>query len=219
MLNDLSKREKVLIGVLLILLILYVYYYFFLSPVFKQINEVKNNISEDMIQIDKINSTEAEIKKLNTEYDACKLKFADASNKLPENERNPEISYNLKALGDKNSITIDGITYAVPADYKAANQNGAQANNTQKTAPGDIKLNVVPVQINIEGAYPSIMNFVNSIENGSRISRVDGINITSTDKGLNAAINVSYYFTEGIDNNRASYTFNKGAYGKTDLFK
>lgn len=219
MLNNLSKREKALIEIFLGLLILYIYFYFFLSPVFKEIGKAKNNISEDMIQINNINSTEVEIKKLTAEYDTCKLKFADASNKLPENERDPEISYNLKVLGDKSIITIDGITFSAPADYKAANQNGTQGNNEQKAAPGDIRLNVVPVQITVEGAYPSIMNFVNSIENDSRISSVDGINMTSTDKGLNAAINVSYYFTEGIDNNTASYTFNKGTYGKTDLFK
>ena len=219
LLSNLSKREKFLIGILLTFLILYVYYYFFLLPVFRNINEVRNNISEDMVQLDKIKNTEAEIKKLTTEYDACKLKFADAARELPESERNPEISLNLKVLGDKNGITLNGITFSNPEGYKSSNQNGTQANNTQKTAAGDIELNVVPVQIDAAGAYPSIMNFVNSIENDSRISRVDGLNITSSDKGLNAAINASYYFTKGIDNNPASYTFNNGTYGKPDIFK
>lgn len=219
MLSSLSKREKVLIGILLSFLVLYLYYNFFLSPVFKEINQVKNNISEDMIQLDKIKNTEAEIKKLTVEYDACKLKFADAAKELPESERNPEISYNMKVLGDKNSITLNGITFSDPQEFNSSNQNGTQANNTQKTAPGDIKLNVIPVQINAIGAYPSIMNFVNSIENDSRITCIDGININSSDKGLNAAISASYYFTEGIDNIPASYNFNKGTYGKPDIFK
>ena len=76
-----------------------------------------------------------------------------------------------------------------------------------------------PAIIEVTGDYLSIMNYITSIEKDHRIAEVNDVNISNESGVIKGVINVKYYYVDGMNANTTSYDFNKGAYGKGNLFK
>ena len=102
--NNLSKREKLLVIVGAILIILYPYYNLFLKPISQKIKIVNQSISDKKIEYNSIEKLKVSNIVNTKKVEELKIKYDEAMKALPENERNPEISYSLNTFATQNNI-------------------------------------------------------------------------------------------------------------------
>lgn len=216
--NSLSKKEKYLIYVLVICIFLYIYYSLFLNPIFKKIDVVKSDIKSCSIEVNKIRNAETIISNQKDEAESLKAALEEAFNAIPDTEKNPEIAYNLRQLGDINRVSIENLGFE-----EAMNLNEEEDKNTenqQSNNPQYSKIYAVPVTVEVLGDYNSIMNFISSIEKDTRISNISTVSINerANDPKLSGTVNMNYYYSDKITDKKVDYDFNTGAYGKPSLF-
>jgi type IV pilus assembly protein PilO len=218
-LKNLSQREKFVVALLLILGVCYIYATFFLLPIFKNISTSRSIIDRYKSNLSQMGSIEASNMKAKEVLVDLTKKYSAYIKKIPLMERDPEIIYNFKLLADKASTHINNIVINDPLIGK----------------PGIVlsqKLFVLPVTLSINANnYISIMNFLNSLEHDKRVAEVQGISIQNTigsgNQGIgtavtsvtNANLSVNYYYLESTSPQAINYEFNKGVYGKPDMFK
>ena len=103
---------------------------------------------------------------------------------LPENERNPEISYSLNTFATQNNISIVSVAFGQSANYSAVsstnNSSTATANTNEVNSSIDStkqQLIFVPVTVTISGDYAATLNFISRIEGDSRLAEVVNISM------------------------------------------
>jgi len=228
-LSNLSNRERLLVILGAILIILYPYYNFFLKPIRLEINTVNQSISDKKLEYNLIEKLKVTNVRNSKKLEEIKAKYNQAVKALPENERNPEISYSLNSISTKNNIKLISVTFGEIAGYFAKSSvNDSKAttkkSNTNATSSSisstDQKLMVVPVTVIINGDYASTLNFINSIEGDIRLAEVVNVSMSSQGetKVLQATIILNYYSTQGTTKYKPSYDFKDDKAGKTDLF-
>lgn len=227
----LSKSEKILIGILLAALIGYFYYQYIISPAMNKIQTANTNITNYKTELTELKILATSNIKLEESLKDLKTKQTEYISIIPESERNPQIIRDIKVISDNSKIAITSITFGKGVEYKLAVDPKAPA--AQATS---VKPMTVPVNMAISGDYNSIMNFIKSLEDSSRITQVDSVNVTSSaaptastatttnliktgETNLTVAITASIlYVTDGtiVEN---QYDFNNGSYGKDNLFR
>lgn len=222
--KNLSKREKFLIATLLILAFGYAYVTLLLLPIIKGINSTSSNINKYNNEIKIQTSNKAILESKKKSLDDIKNKLKELSIAIPEDERNPELAYNLKSEADKTKVSVTSVSVGQPAplDAKNSTQNDGGNNNTPQALAGRIM--IIPVSVQVNGNYNSIVNFIASVENGKRVAEVSDVNLSggsaaNAQSAVQAAINIRFYYIEGGDKRDTKYDFNNGSYGKDDLFK
>lgn len=214
--KSLSKREKVLIIVMLACGLFYGYFSLFLKPILNEYSKLNSNINAYKIQLNYINAANLNNKKLENNLPDLEKKLNDAMKLLPSSERNPEISYNIKQFADKNKVIINEITFGKQSNYSEASQVST-GNSHEISKESSNNLMYLPATVTVSGDYTSIINFIASIENENRIAYINSVNFTVAGNTLQANINTNFYFVNGTMQD--NYDFNKGSYGKDNLFK
>lgn len=241
MMKNLNKREKYLVILLGTVIILFVYFKYFLMPVLDNINNSRADIDKYNSQISQLKITEIANSESKRELTKIKLSYKDALLKLPPLEKNPEIAYNIKPFADANNVNLESVSFSdgtlfTPGTGSTQNSNGLVNNSN---------LYSTTVNINVSADnYFDMMNFVNALENDKRLNEItvfsiqsqnnnpaDATTQASTDDNpkskiqlstnmqiINANIAINYFYN--LDNKvKPNYDFNKGSYGKTDVFK
>lgn len=221
--KGLSLREKVLVIILLIAALGFGYYRFFLSPMLDKMSEKKASIESLQVQERKIKQASSEKEKLNSKLKDLTVLYNASILEVPMQYRNSEIAYQLKALCDANSTVLSSISLGTgsPASGNTPGGTSTDGTNTQGTKPAAGSIYSVPVVISITGSYNEIMNLVNAIESDTRTSEVQSLGITASSSGggLSANISLTFYYIDNNEDAEETYNFNKGTYGKGDLFK
>lgn len=234
--GSLGKREKVLLGILSIILLFYAYYALFLNTAIKKMQELGEDIDKARIEVNKIRNAKEIIKNQKDQIEELKDSLNMAFKAIPEAERNPEIAYNMKKLADENKIYFSTISFAEAEDYDSLKDDGKKTENNQNTneqnqgnstgkSNGETnsskKLYIVPAVVSTEGDYNTTMNFISSIENDSRISLVNSINMVldSQTGKIKSNTNIYLLYSDKVSDKEIDYEFNQGIYGKGDLFK
>ena len=232
--KSLSSTEKILLALLGIVVIFYLYYGFYMNPMLQKRSASEKNIKKYEEDINSSKNIAKENEKLKLQIADLTAKSAEQDKLLPKSERQPEYIKDIKAAADKNSITINAISFGkakeVTVDSKnASNQNNNQQNSSDKnnqTSSNASKQNTAvnavytsPLSISITGDYKSIVAFVSAAENGNRFTDISSLNIAAQDKTISANININYYYSNVLAKKDITYDFNKGSYGKDDLFK
>lgn len=176
--------------------------------------------------VNHINTVKISNKKLNDNLAKLQEKYETAAKALPKSARNPEVTYDIKALADSNTVTINSLTIGSGTEYKHQTNNAQNENNsstnTKANSPGNAvngKLMNLPVTVNISGDYVNMMKFIGDIEKDKRIAEVNNINFVVANTGaLQGTISVNYYYAD-YSNTENKYEFNNGSYGKDNLFK
>lgn len=231
---NLSKRERYLIILIAILAAFYLYYSLFLSPILNKIKDEKSKVETYTFQLNNINLVKNTNKTLNVELKNLKEKNEENLNTLPDFERNPEIAYKLKSIADNNKITLNNINFSDPAIYNnSANSSNTQQNNNSSS--NEVKSSVtnfpkgsllnIPVNLRVVGSYDNLLKFVAAIENGDRISIINTIKLDLQTNDTNSTdiiitdITLDYFYINSSTTDKPDYDFNKGTYGKDNLFK
>lgn len=239
--NNLKKSDKYLLLFLAVLMIVFVYLKYFLMPILDDINKNNADIDKYNSQINLAKVMEISNNKLRQERDKVKQSYNVALTKLPSLEKNPEIAYNIKPLADSNNISLESVTLSDGVLYTAPTYT-----SKKNIVPIDTtNLYTAGVNITVTSAnYSDMMDFVNSLETDKRINEITNFSIqyqkstatventqsSSTDGTIsqtitnaaivNANISINYFYNLNSGNNlKPKYDFNKGVYGKDDLFK
>lgn len=222
--KNLSKSEKALLIIMLTCGIMFVYYRYFLSPILKDIASAGENIVTLQNQKDNLSIVKLSNKNLTKEIDALKVKFSEAAKSLPQTERNPELIYEFKKMGDPNKVIVKSVDIPDVKEYTEGNNSTskeASSSNGQKTVTKNSgKLMIYPVIITVTGDYNSIMNYTKAVESASRIAQVTDLSIKRYPgtQVLEGRLIINYYFVDLNLDGDIKYEFNTGTYGKPSLF-
>lgn len=218
MLNSLSKKEKLLVSIVIVIGVIAVYFNFIFVPSIKSIKD-KNVIIEDYNkQIQIIADTKSKNNKLKVELVTLQAKSDETSKQLPYSERIPEIARNIKPLVDSSGVTFGPIGFGKAAEYLFTVPGQAKTNSK-------VRLMSLSVSLSETGDYPSLMKLIDSIEtNGiktdKRIAAIDTVAFSPSGTSLQATIGLHYYFLTGSKENVLKYEFvDSGVYGKDNPFK
>ena len=220
--NKLSLREKVLVIVLLIVAIIYGYYKFYLGPALTSIDEKKKSIATLKVQEQRIKDAPSVKEKLTSQLNEVTVLYNAAVLEIPQQYRNSEIAYDLKALCDANSTVLKSISLgagsSVNSNPSQTSTEGGASNTTNAQASSG--LYSVPVVLSITGSYNATMNLINAIENDTRTALIDTIGMAAgaSGEGLTTNISLTFYYLDNGEKAEETYDFNKGTYGKTDLY-
>lgn len=219
--NSLEKREKLLLIILALLITGYVYTSFFLNPIMKKISEKNVSINEKSSAMLDIEKLKIENKINKAKLEKIKLQYDESLKELPNGERNPEISYELKKTADANNISISTIAFGKEVQYLQAGLKTAGENKAvSKKNNSDNLLMVLPVTLQVNGDYKALINFISDVEKGKRIAEIQDIKLTkNTDKSnsVTGDISLKYYYVNS-ENSKQIYEFKDSSAGKNNLF-
>lgn len=215
--KNISKRENILIGSMLVAIVLYIYYTLFLSPVIGKQLITKSAINNYIAEINSLKAAKLSNTDLQAKLQQAQTKYNDAIKVLPLTERQPDIAYRLKSLSDLNKVTLKTVNFGQAAESGNNKTNNAANQNVNNSLNKNLMISTA--NIAISGTYNNVMNFVSSVEKDSRIAEITNATLTSNSSELTADITINYYYSAKGSANDASYDFNNGSYGKEDLFR
>lgn len=224
-LRKLEKREKALLAFLAAILVFYLFESVILAPVMKQVSDERKINADYKGKLQDIDRMKSENKVNSKKSAELKGTFDKNVKALPESERNPEITYNLKTLTDKSGVVINSVSFGTPKEYAPKAKDNAQ--KKQQESAGDSKNNkeklvMVPVTAVVQGDYGKIVDFVESLEKDARLAEVESVNISAKDKNqisvLQATVNMNYYYSYTGDKIEVKYDITDEKSGKDNLF-
>lgn len=233
--KGLNKSEKILISILLVMLVGYVYYQFVITPVSSKIQTAKSNIDKYEQELLQVKVMEASNKKLAEEVKTLKVDYDKNVKLMPKSDMSAELIRNLNRLAVENKVVLSNLTLGNGAEYKTptdttnttASSNTTETNqNTQQTQvqTSSTKVMAIPVTLNISGDYSSFTSYINVLENNTRLTNINSVNVTP--KGTNAGdgqltvtLNASVLYVQDGTNSANIYEFNNGSYSKENPFK
>jgi type IV pilus assembly protein PilO len=208
MLKNLSKREKYLLIALATALVFYCYCRLLMLPIINGIVVSKANIDKYNDEINSQVSNSLVVQKDKKQLEELKANIDKSLAAFPQDERNPEIAYDIKAIGNNCNVLLGAINFGQAAEYIL--QNGPKVSS---------KVMSVPVTLQVLGDYRNITNFIGKIESDSRMTVVDTAALSGNEGLLQSNISVNYLYMPSQNTADTKYDFNNGTYGKDNLFK
>jgi hypothetical protein len=161
-----SKKEKMLLSLLMLIVIIYLYLSFFLFPETEKIKQIKKSLNTH-------NNVSVKNKALN------KYKIQDEKKLLPLEENIDEIANNIKIYADNSGIELEKISFG---------ECGILNNSLYV-------IKFIPIYISFTGKNKNKIAYLNMIENDKRMCEISDINIDYADDiNSKASANIKYYF-------------------------
>lgn len=224
--QKITQRDKKILIALVAIAVLAIYCQFVLFPSLRSISQSKSamkdlKLKEDQMEMVRLQniSMKKNLKKITNEYDASK-------SKLPVNERNPEIEYDIQGIAADSKVTVSSLTFDEPKLYTGLNNSKNEGTNNQKSSQSNGDLMQIPVNISVTGdSKESVMAFLKGIESTNRISKIDNVNIVSNEnnkesdkenennkenENFTLSITANYFYIVSKDKNSIQYNFSSG---------
>jgi len=146
---------------------------------------------EERVAVETLNQTYQlkllELQKLDKDLPKLEDKLADLRAALPQDAEIATLLGELNALAADSQVELTEITAGAPADFEIAAPAPVEAPTTETPDPaatpeaaGLVVVNVVsvPITVRVTGTAPSIMDFIDNVQFGTRLFLVTGLNIT-----------------------------------------
>lgn len=204
---NISKREKILLAILVILLGTYSFYNFIASPYLDEINLLKQDLNNKTTELKNVNISKSEIEDIQKEIKALHAKIWTVTERFfPSYEQEKIITLLDKMLKDSN---LEGYSMSfIPEeiidiyeekdnnsnnegetllneiadvyfspDDKKQNKENNENNEKNNGEQKPIKLKKASVSIYFRGSYNGIINFLKKIEHYNKKIIVSSLNI------------------------------------------
>ncbi len=168
---------QVSIGVVLAMLITTFFIVFAIRPTFGTIVKLQKNIKDSRSVLKELEQKVLDLGKAASLLEKIKPQLSILETSIPSKGIGyDELSYNLEALAQSTSVTIDSFTIG-----KSPIQS--------RLAPIyelDIKQEVVatPITVRISGSYPNILQFLTKLAHAIRLSGLDNITVMRDGKNV-----------------------------------
>ena len=238
--NNLNKKEKFLLSVLLGACITFLYIQLYLPKQTAKINELKSSISDYESKLESLELTSKLNINLRKQLDDLEFKYKETIAAFPKEGREPEIAYNYNEYAKKNSIALSNVSIGDSQEFSQnSDKNTNNANNNKSTANAAnsgnsttnaansgnsatnaaFKLFIIPTTLSVTGEYLRVNDFLATIEKDTRLAKIENITLASGGQGkVNANLTANYYYVPGLVIN-TEYPFNDGKKSKEDMFR
>lgn len=156
--RPLTAREYKLIPIFIICLIFYGLYFILIPGVIKL-----NTLKEQLQTITNKRSAYRELYEKPIDYKEALTGYNDIVKKVPTDKNLSEFIIDVEKWAKAKDVTVISIC---PQNTVAENVAGTTAD-------------VIPCEITINGDFDSLLNFLSELENYSRLSRIDSIELNA----------------------------------------
>lgn len=215
-----SKKDKIILVCTILIVLFFIYFKFLLIP---KINILQKNIqlyknAKDQYTKEDLYKEENEIlkDKLNNLEKEC----TDKNKQLPNTANIAKVIRELKVVSDKNQVDIESLNNTnenieyLSEEKQYTNDNNLNKSNQENINNLDVESEIL--NLKVTGSYENITSFIQAIENHDRIIGANNINFTKNSELLICTFDIEFYYL--TNNEGEKYDFNKGNYGKKDLF-
>lgn len=211
----LSKRETILLIILLITIVGYCYYTYILTPQLSNLDAINQKLEDDRVALSELQVSQKNIDNIKKEVDDLNKRAEESEKSIPDASRIPEIIMDFKNVSDASGCTVGKLSFN-PAVKNPA-KNNTENKDAQKNAP---VIMVIPITFQASGNYNNIMLLLKGIENSDRKMAVDRISINK-DEGtgiLTADLSINCFYMDKTGTAKIDYTFLNIPSGKQDIF-
>lgn len=202
----LGKNEKVLLGAVLALSIVFIYWTLLLQPSLVKLKPLEAEVKTLKSQVKGASTIKASISNKETQLNSLKEQYEEATKIISKTDRYPQLIKEIRENATSKSLKISAESLGVPTVYA---QQAAAPNGQQQSKAG---LMTMSVKLTLDGDFRNVLDFINKLEEDKRILEVIGF--TAQEKS--STVDLLYYISGGEENEE--YDFNKGPYGKDNLF-
>ncbi|CUQ27348.1 type 4a pilus biogenesis protein PilO [Clostridium baratii] len=211
--RELSKNEKILLGVIGILSILAICYVFIIQPSFNKTKTIVKENERLSKEIESVKNIENEINNKNKELESLNVEYKQASESLPEVDRYPSLANDLNNMAQKNKLSIKSSKYDEAKIFESqANQEQTQtpdqeSSSNQKTnelLKSLTGLKYLDVSLELNGNENDVINFVDELEKTDRMLVIDTLKLNEK----TSSIRIIYYISGQKEIEQEKYDFN-----------
>lgn len=192
---EISKNEKILLGIIAAGAVGFGTYTFAFKPVVAKINPLEKEISTLQASVNNRKNIDEQLKETKDILFQKEKEYNEAIIKVPESDRYPELSKKLHTAAFNNNVRVKSATFGQPtlvnygdtqetgAENEAADektiQNEKEYNDLRAAKNGFYKCTVV---VNFEGSFMNVLNFVKAIEGQEQMLELVNISINEEQK-------------------------------------
>lgn len=198
--SNISKREKLILSFTISFIFVVLGLKFLIFPQLKKYSYNLALLDTRRFEESKIENIINENEILEKKQKELKISYENSLKKISKTPAVAQIIYDLKDLFSESDIKI-----------KYLNFDSSEIENHEDIIEKQI------ININLNGKYEDIINFIKTIENYSRIADVSSISFSSSEeKLLNASLVINFYNLNYKEDE--IYEFNNESYGKENSF-
>jgi len=172
-----SNNQSTLTLIAVVLLIIAVVAVFMLIiPQRDQLDEVKTNLSEEQLELNRLNNEIAKFVKLEDSFTGGEVTKNDVLNLVPENIEQNEVIETFAELTSEFGLSFNSISFG--------------------TAQGaDEDASVLNITTNLTGKHEDLIDFLEALETNSRKYRVKTMSVQTLENRLeNMSLTIEAYF-------------------------
>lgn len=239
--RELKKSEKVLIFILISLLLILVVSKLAIFPYRLNAISLKSQVEEKRKKLDYAVRTQEQLEDKVASLNKLKKELNSSSKRLPTGRQTPDIAKQIRELAEKNLINLVDINFE-SIENNSDVIEGAEGENTVEKAADlindvtkdekkenkkndttkkntEVKVDSIYVNFTVIGDYKQTLNFLANVENSQRICEINAVAMTGNNP-TKTSVRMEFFFNE-LEGELGKYKhdFNKGQYGKENMFK
>lgn len=204
-----AKGEKILLYVIGLLLVLALCYFFIISKAGDRNKPIKDDILKVKKQLVEVQNIDNEIENKRTQLQKLDEKYNEASKELPKTDRYPQVYKDEETLAKECNLTLMSARFNDPevvktVDNSVSTNSDTDASADTSTANKFTGMKSMTVEYTFSGTFDDVMQFVDKLENGSRIA-----DVLSVQQGTDGfKVTVAYFASGGETDEKEEYDFN-----------
>lgn len=189
--NKLSKREKNLIGIMLIS-VATIPFFLQTMPAWREYNDSKAKIQEDKIKVSNLKAQIKRLEKLDEENKKLSSKVDVLKDYLAKSHEVDFLVQDLKSICDASSVSLESFTPSAPEPVNIVLEKQIEAElsgeirDTRKTKSLKEKLKGqelpvdlyrLPIEVRVKGDFTDILDLMKKLEKYGRVISVENLSI------------------------------------------
>ena len=157
--------------------------YFLVWPAFQSMMLGRDNLVAWQQKLAQAQESKKKLGELETKYQSIQDEQDRIMQALPPSEDIPGLLVQMEALASQNGLIIDSLSFVYPQSDTGARINVSETEGsvaaTGSSLPAGVK--VLSVNLNLNGNYSSLKNFLKAAENNLRLTDVGKISYSQND--------------------------------------
>lgn len=197
--NNLTKRDKVLLVILLVLVVSFLYLRFLITPSIEKISNVKADIETNKGKLDTLDNKKIQNQAIRNKLKNLIGKYEDAKLAIPTGVKDAEIVTSISKICSKDNIQLSSLSFSNGVIYSNSNNNTAASSSKTNAQAASGQLMSTEASISITGNLTNIISFIDDFEHTDRIGIISTVSFSQSDNSFKASITANYFYFQGLD--------------------